>query len=62
MRVIPLNKYIIKLEGLVDRKAKQVRNSDPSDFKSSRQLDYYRSHLVSMRYLQKRGEDYYIKF
>ena len=62
MRVIPLDKYIPKLERLVDRKALQVRNNDVNDFECSRQLDYYRSHLVSMRYLKKSGEKYYIKF
>jgi len=62
MKVFPLDKYILRIRSMIERKEKAVRNSSSNDFKDSTQLDIYRAKLNQYLTMQKNGEKYYIKF
>lgn len=62
MKVFPLDKYILRIRSMIERKEKAVRNSYSDDFKDSTQLDIYRAKLNQYLTMQKNGEKYYIKF
>ena len=63
MKVFRLERYLPKVEAMVRRKAKAVRNNPNRwDYYDSQKLDYYRAHLELLIQNKKNGEDYYIKF
>ena len=61
MKVFPLDKYILRIRSMIERKEKAVRNSSSNDFKDSTQLDIYRAKLNQYMTMKKNGEKYYIK-
>jgi len=62
MKVFSLDKYIPRIQSMIERKEKAVRNSHSNDFKDSTQLDIYRAKLNQYLMMQRNGEKYYIKF
>ena len=63
MRAFRMEKDLPKIQSMVERKAKAVRNNPKRwDYYDSQKLDYYRAHLELLIQNKKNGEDYYIKF
>ena len=63
MNVFKLDKYINRVQSMIERKRKAVRNSEgDKNWRDVVQLDFYQNKLKSLIAMKKNGEDYYIKF
>ena len=63
MNVFKLDKYIARVESMIERKRKAVRNSQgDKNWRDVVQLDFYEDKLKSLLSMKKNGEIYYIKF
>ena len=63
MNVFKLDKYIARVESMIERKKKAVRNSQgDKNWRDVVQLDFYEDKLKSLLSMKKNGEIYYIKF
>ena len=63
MNVFKLDKYINRVQSMIERKRKAVRNSEgDKNWRDVVQLDFYQNKLKSLLAMKKNGEDYYIKF
>jgi len=63
MNVFKLDKYINRVQSMIERKKKAVRNSQGDSYWiDSVKLDFYEYKLRSLLSMKKNGEDYYIKF
>jgi len=63
MNVFKLDRYINRVQSMIERKRKAVRNSEgDKNWRDVVQLDFYQNKLKSLLAMKKNGEDYYIKF
>ena len=63
MNVFQLDKYINRVQSMIERKRKAVRNSQgDKNWRDVVQLDFYEDKLKSLLSMKKNGEIYYIKF
>ena len=63
MNVFKLDKYINRVQSMIERKRKAVRNSQgDKNWRDVVQLDFYEDKLKSLLSMKKNGEIYYIKF
>lgn len=63
MNVFKLDKYINRVQSMIERKRKAVRNSQgDKNWRDVVQLDFYEDKLKSLTTMKKNGEIYYIKF
>ena len=63
MNVFKLDKYINRVQNMIERKRKAVRNSaGDKNWRDVVQLDFYEDKLKSLLTMKKNGEIYYIKF
>lgn len=63
MNVFKLDKYINRVQSMIERKRKAVRNSQgDKNWRDVVQLDFYEDKLKSLLTMKKNGEIYYIKF
>ena len=63
MDVFKLDKYINRVQSMIERKRKAVRNSQgDKNWRDVVQLDFYEDKLKSLLAMKKNGEIYYIKF
>ena len=63
MNVFKLDKYINRVQSMIERKRKAVRNSEgDKNWRDVVQLDFYQHRLKGLLAMKKNGEDYYIKF
>lgn len=63
MNVFKLDKYINRVQSMIERKRKAVRNSEgDKNWRDVVQLDFYEDKLKSLLTMKKNGEIYYIKF
>ena len=63
MNVFKLDKYISRVQSMIERKRKAVRNSQgDKNWRDVVQLDFYEDKLKSLTAMKKNGEIYYIKF
>jgi len=63
MNVFKLDRYINRVQSMIERKRKAVRNSEgDKNWRDVVQLDFYQNKLKSLIAMKKNGEDYYIKF
>ena len=63
MNVFKLDKYIARVESMIERKKKAIRNSEgDTNWLDTTELDFYQYKLKSLLSMKKNGEIYYIKF
>jgi hypothetical protein len=63
MNVFKIDKYITRVQSMIERKKKAIRNeSGDAQWLDSKKLDFYQFKLRSLLDMKKNGEDYYIKF
>jgi hypothetical protein len=63
MNIFKLDRYINRVQNMIERKRKVVRNSQGDSYwMDSVKLDFYQHRLKGLLAMKKNGEDYYIKF
>lgn len=63
MNVFKIDKYITRVQSMIERKKKAIRNEGgDAQWLDSKKLDFYQFKLRSLLDMKKNGEDYYIKF